>query len=83
MMILPPQSHTDNKFYYLFKRTNKIMFEFGMFIIVWKLHEEVIYKMRKKCQRNLIFCRLTRSPDQDGIYSRLKHLILSEENGYE
>lgn len=42
MMILPPQSHTDSKFYYLFKRTNKIMFEFGMFIIVWKLHGEVI-----------------------------------------
>ena len=29
-MILPPQSHTDSKFYYLFKRTNKIMFEFGL-----------------------------------------------------
>lgn len=42
MMILPPQSHTDSKFYYLFKRTNKIMFEFGMFIIVWELHGEVM-----------------------------------------
>ena len=42
MMILPPQSHTDNKFYYLFKRANKIMFVFGIFIIVWELHGEVI-----------------------------------------
>ena len=42
MMILPRQSHIDNKFYYLFKRANKIMFVFGMFIIVWELHGEVI-----------------------------------------
>lgn len=42
MMILPPQSHIDNKFYYLFKRANKIMFVFGMFIIVWELHGEVM-----------------------------------------
>ena len=82
-MILPPQSHTDNKFYYLFKRANKIMFVFGIFIIVWELHGEVIYKMRRKSQRSLIFCRLAGSPDQGVIYSRLKHLVLSEENGYE
>ena len=42
MTILPPQSRMDNKFYCLFKRTNKIMFLFGIFIIVWELHGEVI-----------------------------------------
>lgn len=41
-MILSPQSRMDNKFYYLFKRADKIMFLFGMFIIVWELHGEVI-----------------------------------------
>lgn len=42
MMILPPQSRMDNKFYYLFKRGNEIMFLFGMCIIIWELHGEVI-----------------------------------------